>query len=63
MELRAERDLFRQQASNNSMELTKKNRELVSKIEELEMLKNKYEEALAKLEDLNTSLISKLMAE
>jgi hypothetical protein len=47
----------------NSSELTQKNKELADKIQELEMLKLKYEEALTKLEELNTSLINKLMDE
>jgi hypothetical protein len=47
----------------NSSELTQKNKELADKIHELEMLKLKYEEALTKLEELNTSLINKLMDE
>ena len=60
-DLKSERDMFKQQATRNSDLLTQKNNQLVEKIQELESLKLKYEEALTKLEDLNTSLINKLM--
>ncbi len=48
--------MYQKQAERNSTELTRKNRELVDKIQELDILKMKYEEALANYQALNTKV-------
>jgi len=45
------------------LEVTKKNKELVEKIEELNDLKNNYEDALAKLGCLEQKFLQKLQNE
>jgi len=47
------RNEFKRQAERNAMDLTRKNRELVDKIQELDVLKLKYEEAVANYQALN----------
>jgi len=54
------KDMYQKQAERNSTELTRKNRELVDKIQELDILKMKYEEALANYQALNTKVMVKL---
>jgi len=51
------RDQFKKQAERNNIELTRKNKELVSKIQELDILRMKYEEALANYQALNSRVI------
>jgi len=41
------------------LELTRKNSELVSKIQELDILRMKYEEALGNYQALNTRVITR----
>jgi len=52
-ELARSRDMYKSQLENNNNEITKKNKELIEKIRELDGLKNKYEEALANMEPLS----------
>ena len=52
----ASRDEYRKQAQRNSVDLTRKNRELVDKLQELDILKMKYEEALANYQALNSKV-------
>jgi len=59
-ELEVARDEYRKQAQRNSTELTRRNKDLVDKLQELDVLKVKYEEALANYQALNTSLFKKL---
>jgi len=63
LELEASREEYRKAAERNAMELTRKNKELVDKIQELDGLKTKYEEALANYQQLNSKLFNKLMTE
>lgn len=51
------RELYKRQAERNSLELTKKNKELVEKIQELDLLKAKYEDALNNYQDLSAQVI------
>ena len=44
------------------MEITQKNRELIMKIQELDALKHKYEEAISTVEPIST-MTSKVVAE
>jgi len=62
-DLEQAKELYRNQAERNSTELTRKNRDLVDKIQELDILKVKYEEALANYQALNTKLYDKLKKE
>ena len=48
------RELYKAQLDRNSFETASKNRELITKIQELDVLKSKYDEAL---ETLNESQI------
>lgn len=54
------KEQYKRQAERNSVELTRKNKELVDKIQELDILKMKYEEALANYQALNAKVIFKL---
>lgn len=47
------RESTKEQYMKNSIELTRKNKELVDKLQELDILKMKYEEALANYQALN----------
>jgi chromosome segregation ATPase len=62
-DLRVSRDEFRTQAERNSIELTRRNKELVDRLQELDILKMKYEEGLANYQALNTRLFDKLTTE
>lgn len=55
-ELEMSRNEFQRQAERNSVELTRKNRELIDKIQELDVLKLKYEEGLANYQALNNQV-------
>jgi len=59
-ELEVSRNEYKRQAERNSIELTRKNSELVNKIQELDVLKLKYEEALANYQALNSQLFTRL---
>jgi len=59
-ELEVSRNEFKRQAERNAIELTRKNSELVNKIQELDVLKLKYEEALANYQALNNQLFTRL---
>ena len=48
---------YKKQAEKNSAELTRKNKELIEKIQELDNLKMKYEEALNNYQHLNNQVI------
>jgi len=54
------RNEYQRQAERNQLELTRKNRELVDKIQELDVLKLKYEEALANYQALNSQMFARL---
>ncbi len=56
------REQYRKQAERNSVELTRKNKDLVDKIQELDILKMKYEEALANYQALNSRVIFHLFS-
>jgi len=62
-DLKLSRDEFRQQAERNSVELTRRNKDLVDRLQELDVLKMKYEEGLANYQALNAKLFDKLTAE
>jgi chromosome segregation ATPase len=62
-DLRVSRDEFRSQAERNSIELTRRNKELVDRLQELDILKMKYEEGLANYQALNSKLFDKLTTE
>jgi len=53
--------LMKKERSN--LEVTRKNKELVDKIQELDVLKMKYEEALNNYQNLSNKLLTKLMAD
>jgi len=59
-ELEISRNEYKRQAERNAVDLTRKNRELVDKIQELDVLKLKYEEALANYQALNSQLFNRL---
>jgi len=63
VELEQSREQYRKQAERNSVELTRKNKDLVDKIQELDILKMKYEEALANYQALNSRLFEKLTSD
>ena len=48
------REEYKKQAQRNSIELTRRNKELVDKLQELDIVKMKYEEALANYQALNS---------
>jgi len=52
-DLEKTRNEYKNQAERNSMELTRRNRELVDKIQQVDVLKLKYEEAFANYQALN----------
>jgi len=54
--LELSRNDFKRQAERNAIELTRKNRELVDRIQEVDILKLKYEEALANYQALNNQV-------
>jgi len=59
-ELELSRNEFQRQAERNALELTRKNRELIDKIQELDILKLKYEEGLANYQALNSQMFARL---
>jgi len=59
-DLERSRNEFQRQAERNALELTRKNRELVDKIQELDVLKLKYEEGLANYQALNSQMFARL---
>jgi len=61
-ELEKARNLYREQAERNSTELTRRNKELVDKLQQLDVLKLKYEEAFANYQALNFKLFERLSA-
>lgn len=52
-DLEKARNEYKNQAERNSIELTRRNKELVDKIQQLDVLKMKYEEAFANYQALN----------
>jgi len=56
--LELSRNEYKRQAESNSIDISRKNRELVEKIQEVEVLKLKYEEALANYQALNNQVSS-----
>jgi len=62
-DLKASRDEFKQQAERNSTELTRKNKDLIDRIQELDVLKLRYEESLANYHALNVKLFEKLSSD
>jgi len=52
-DLEKTRNEYKNQAERNSIELTRRNRELVDKIQQVDVLKLKYEEAFANYQALN----------
>jgi DNA repair exonuclease SbcCD ATPase subunit len=59
-DLKASRDEFKNQAERNSTELTRKNKDLIDRIQEVDVLKLRYEESLANYHALNVKLFEKL---
>jgi len=51
-ELARSRDMYKSQLERNNMEITMRNKELIEKIQEVDALKMKYEEALANVEPM-----------
>jgi len=51
-ELTKSRDLYKAQLERNNFEITKKNKELIERIQEVDVLKMKYEEALTNMEPI-----------
>jgi len=56
------REEYRQISQRNSLDLTRRNKDLVDKLQELDLIKMKYEEALANYQALNARLFEKLSA-
>lgn len=52
---------YRRQAERNSLELSKKTKELIDRIHEVEDLKVKYKEALTKYQQSNSQLFEKMI--
>lgn len=50
------KDEYKHQAERNSVELSRRNGELVDKIQQLDVLKMKYEEAFANYQALSTKV-------
>ena len=48
---------YKKLAERNSLDLTKKNRELVEKLQELDVLRVKYEDALLNYQNLSSQVI------
>jgi len=59
-ELELSRNEYKRQAERNAIDLTRKNRELIDRIQEVDILKLKYEEALANCQALNSQLFNRL---
>jgi len=51
------RDLYRSQLEKNEIELSAKNKELIEKIYQIDLLKVKYEEAIANVDPITTTVI------
>jgi len=62
-ELEAQKEEYRKSSERSNLEVTRKNKELVDKIQELDVLKMKYEEALNNYQNLSNKLLTKLMAD
>jgi len=59
-EIENARNEYKLQAERNSLELTRRNKDLVDKIQQLDVLKMKYEEAFANYQALNFKLFERL---
>jgi hypothetical protein len=49
------RDLYKNQLEKNNADIAQKNRELLQKIQEVDALKQKYEEAIASVDPITTA--------
>ena len=54
------RDIYKSQLEENHVDITKKNKELIEKIQEVDALKYKYQDALANVNPMSTTSTSKV---
>lgn len=54
------RDMYRTQLEKNEVELTMKNKELLEKICQIDVLKAKYEEAIANVDPYTSTIITRI---
>jgi len=59
--LQRSRDIYKSQLEEQHIDITKKNKELIEKIQEVDALKAKYQEALANVNPITTSTTSKVI--
>jgi len=59
--LQRSRDIYKAQLEENSHDITKKNKELIEKIQEVDALKARYQEALNNVNPITTSTTSKVI--
>jgi len=59
-DLRNARDMYRSQLEKNEIELTLKNKELLEKICQIDVLKIKYEEAIANVDPITSTIITRI---
>jgi len=55
------RDIYKTQLEEQHVDITKKNKELIEKIQEVDALKAKYQEALTNVNPITTSTTSKVI--
>jgi len=59
-DLQNARDMYRSQLEKNEIELTLKNKELLEKICQIDILKIKYEEAIANVDPITSTIITRI---
>jgi len=58
-DLQNARDMYRNQLEKNEVELTVKNKELLEKIHQIDALKDRYEEAIANVDPIASTIITR----